>query len=60
MPDNLKVNEAALAYKAERRKELRALSWEDKVALIQKMRDSLGRDQWKKHSRCSTGWSGRE
>jgi hypothetical protein len=55
--DVSEVNEAALAHKARRREAIRALSWEEKVELIVRMRDSLDRSKWKKPSRSSTGWS---
>lgn len=36
-----------LAAKARRRSELAALSWEAKVAIIERMRQLLPRDAWK-------------
>jgi len=36
-----------LAAKAQRRSELAALSWEAKVAIIERMRQLLPRDAWK-------------
>ncbi len=51
MKSRMVLNEEALAYKAERRTRLRALSWEEKVAIIEKMRDSLPQKQWKRPSK---------
>ncbi len=36
-----------LTAKARRRRELAALSWEEKVAIIEHMRATLPRDAWK-------------
>jgi hypothetical protein len=60
MNETGRLNEEVLAYKASRRERLRALSWEEKVELIVRMRDSLGKDQWKRPSKSSTGWKKKE
>jgi hypothetical protein len=54
-----RVNEEVLAYQAKRRQQLRALSWEEKVELIERMRDSLVNNQWKRPSQSSTEWKRR-
>jgi len=43
-----RLDEEVLADKARRRARLRALSWEEKVKLIEQMRDSLGKNQWRR------------
>ena len=53
MRPKMVMNEDVLAYKAGRRARLRALSWEEKVAMIEQMRDSLPRNQWKRPSKSS-------
>lgn len=60
MKEGARLNEEVFAYKLERRARLRGLSWEDKVALIVRMRDSLDRTQWKRPSKSSIGWSEKE
>jgi len=39
-----------LSAKSQRRRTLVALSWEDKVAIVERMRELLPRGQWKNRS----------
>ena len=43
-----------LAAKQRRRQELAAISWEEKVAFIDKMRRLLPRHQWRRHDALAT------
>lgn len=46
---------ALLAAQARRRRELAALSWEAKVAIVEQMRQLLPRDAWKSRPASEVG-----
>jgi len=48
---------AILAAKQQRRRELAALSWEEKVAIIEMMRQLRPRDGWRRDEKQSIGQS---
>lgn len=48
---------AILAAKQQRRRELAALSWEEKVAIIERMRQLRPRDGWRRDKKQSIGQS---
>jgi len=50
MPQTFPDLSSLFAAKAQRRLALAALSWEDKVAIIEQMRQWLPKDAWKSQS----------